>query len=59
MEDPDKLLVSPAAVDLGGLLIIPREEDFERLNKELIQNIFNEVSLNDRIFSELKERLID
>ena len=53
----DKLLISPAAVDLGGLLIAPREKDFERINKDLIKIIFNEVSLNDNSFNSLNKIL--
>ncbi len=53
----DRLLISPAAVDLGGLLIAPREKDFERINKDLIKIIFNEVSLNDNSFNSLKKIL--
>jgi hypothetical protein len=57
----DRLLISPAAVDLGGLLIAPRKKDFERINKDLIEKIFNEVSLNDNSFNSLntilKEKL--
>jgi len=51
------LLISPAAVDLGGLLIAPREKDFERINKVLIKKIFNEVSLNDNSFNSLNKTL--
>jgi hypothetical protein len=53
----DRLLISPAAVDLGGLLIAPREKDFERINKDLIKKIFNEVSLNGNSFNSLNKTL--
>jgi hypothetical protein len=53
----DKLLISPAAVDLGGLVIAPRKKDFERVNKDLIEKIFDEVSLNDNLFNSLKKIL--
>lgn len=45
-EDENKILISPAAVDLGGVLIFPREEDFARITKELIIDIFNQVTPN-------------
>jgi ATP adenylyltransferase/5',5'''-P-1,P-4-tetraphosphate phosphorylase II len=32
-DDDENILFSPASVDLGGLLIIPRGEDFEKLDK--------------------------
>ena len=56
-DDPDKILISPAAVDLGGLVITPREEDFMRTQKGLIQIIFNEVSLDQKTFSLIEEKL--
>ena len=33
-EDESKMLVSPAAIDLGGVCVFPREEDFNRITKE-------------------------
>jgi hypothetical protein len=58
-EDPWKLMISPAAVDLGGIIISPREKDFEKLNKELIQEIISEVSLDSYSFKKLAENLKD
>lgn len=50
LDNPEKILVSPATVDLGGLLITPRKEDFDRMDKELVKNILNEVSLDREVF---------
>lgn len=58
-EGPKKILVSPAAIDLGGVLISPREEDFNKLNKTLLEIIFNEVSLDKESFSLLVKKLKD
>jgi len=55
--DPDRILISPAAIDLGGLVITPREEDFIRIDKELLQQIFREVSLDEKNFSLLAEKV--
>ncbi len=44
-EGPEKILVSPAAVDMGGLVITPVEKDFTRLTAETVDGIFHEVSL--------------
>ena len=51
--DPDKILISPAAIDLGGLIITPREDDFNKIDKELLQEIVNEVSLNPNTFESM------
>ncbi len=58
-EEPRKLMVSPAAVDLGGIIISPREKDFEILGKELIHGIISEVSLDSYSFKIFIENLKD
>lgn len=55
--DPDKILISPAAIDLGGVIITPREEDFIRVDKELLQKIFREVSIDQETFALLAEKV--
>ena len=49
----DQILLSPAAVDLGGLCIIPVEKDFHRIGKDQIVQMFNEVCLNGPAFQAL------
>ena len=56
-DDPERMLISPAAIDLGGIVVTPREEDFVRIDKELLQTIFREVSLDQETFSLLAEKL--
>lgn len=41
----DRLLSSPASVDLGGVFILPIEEDFNRINAALLERILEEVCL--------------
>ena len=40
-----QIILSPASVDMGGVLITPREEDFIKISKEDIRDIFNQVCL--------------
>jgi hypothetical protein len=56
-EGSEKLIFSPAACDYGGLCIIPLEKDFNRFDKDLLNNIFNETSIVDLDFQLLKEKL--
>lgn len=56
-DDDKKILVSPAAIDLGGVCIFPREEDFNRINKELIEEIFREVFIDKNKLDELTKNL--
>lgn len=45
-EDDTKLLISPASVDMMGLLITPRKEDFNTISKQQIEDIYNQVLLS-------------
>ena len=56
-EGRDKILLSPAAVDLGGICILPLEEDFEKITKENIEDSFREVSLSKEQFEFVKAEL--
>ena len=55
--DVKKLVVSPAAVDLSGLIIVPREKDFENINGDDIVDIYKQVSLTKEYFEYLKKKL--
>ncbi len=42
-----QLMVSPGALDMGGLLVMPREEDFESLTAEKAEAILREVAMTE------------
>lgn len=42
----EQILVSPAATDIGGIIVTPLERDFNRLNAKTIQGILDEVMLS-------------
>ena len=50
LEEPGRMLVSPGAVDVGGLLVLPRREDYDRLTREQVLGIFSEVCHGKEIF---------
>lgn len=56
-EDERQIMISPAAVDLGGVCITPREKDFEAVTEGDIARMFEEVSLAPRAFDELVGKL--
>jgi hypothetical protein len=56
-EGDEKMLVSPAAIDLGGAVIFPREEDFNRITKEKITEIFKEVFVDKVVLKKLIDKL--
>ncbi|MCK7533375.1 MAG: DUF4922 domain-containing protein [Marinilabiliales bacterium] len=42
-----KILLSPASVDIGGVFITPREEDFGKITAADISGILQQVCLNE------------
>jgi hypothetical protein len=49
----EQILVSPGAVDMGGVVVLPREVDYNRLDAALLMNIFQEISLGEAIMDEI------
>lgn len=39
-----QLLVSPGALDMAGILVTAREEDFQKLNADTLRQIYHEVT---------------
>ena len=48
-----KFMVSPGAADMAGLVILPRGEDFARLDGWKMRSIYEEVCLGREIFAEI------
>ena len=53
----EQLLISPGSVDLGGVFVVPRREDFDKIKREDIVGILAQVSINQDTFAELTEGL--
>jgi ATP adenylyltransferase/5',5'''-P-1,P-4-tetraphosphate phosphorylase II len=56
-EGIEQLLISPASVDFGGVLITPRREDFDKITARDITDIFSQVSLNEEQFQAVKNSI--
>lgn len=55
-EESLKRIVSPGAIDMAGIIITPREEDFMALTDEDIRRIYAEVAFADGLPSGIKSR---
>jgi hypothetical protein len=44
-KDALRIMVSPAVMEMGGMIVTPSETDFNRLDAETIESIYREVSL--------------
>jgi hypothetical protein len=52
-----ELTVSPASIDLCGILVVPLPNDFAKISGPRIAEIFTEVTLSDEAFERLVARL--
>lgn len=53
-----ELTVSPATIDLSGILVTPFLKDFERLTGEDVAAVYDEVTLPEEPFRDVVERLL-
>ncbi len=49
-EGDAKLMVSPAAIDLAGVLVVPQQEHFARITGPDVEQVYAEVTLNNSQF---------
>lgn len=56
-EGDDNILLSPASVDMGGVLITPLEKDFLKITKDNIIDIFAQVTASEERFGYLTKEL--
>jgi ATP adenylyltransferase/5',5'''-P-1,P-4-tetraphosphate phosphorylase II len=56
-EGEKQILISPGSVDFGGVFILPRREDFDKITKEDIANILEQVCVDQDTFLELIEKI--
>ena len=48
IEGDERIVISPAVMEMGGVLIAPMEKDFERLDAFIVEEMFREVSLDNK-----------
>ena len=53
----EQIMISPALVDMGGLIVTPMERDFERVDAAMVQEIFNEVSVTEETLAQVTRAL--
>jgi hypothetical protein len=56
-EGDEQLLISPAAVELGGICTTPREQDFEKVTRDHILQLYEEVCIAPDKFASLSAHL--
>lgn len=56
-QDADNILLSPGALDMGGLVAVPRKSDFENITGSDLETIFSEVCIRPEQLEELARQL--
>ena len=53
----EQILISPGSVDFGGVFILPRQEDFDKITGEDIMDILDQVCIDADTFLELTRKI--
>lgn len=56
-EGDENMLISPGAVDMGGIIIVPLKKDFDKIQFGDIQAIFEDVCINENKLHAIIDRL--
>jgi ATP adenylyltransferase/5',5'''-P-1,P-4-tetraphosphate phosphorylase II len=56
-EGEKQILISPGSVDFGGVFILPRGEDFEKITRDDIADILEQVCVDQNAFQELTGKI--
>ncbi len=56
-EGKSQLLISPGALDMGGLIITPREEDFNKITPKMATSILREVCVTESQMDQIAKKL--
>lgn len=57
-EGEGQVMMSPASVDMGGVWITPRKEDFDKMDDLLVKSIFNEVCMDTKTVASVLRQLL-
>ncbi len=58
-KEDKRLIVSPATIDLAGVLVTVREKDFEKTDKNILLEILSEVCLSDSEFEKKWKKIAE
>ena len=56
-EGSERLTVSPGAIDMAGVIVVPEREHFDRIGREEVRAIFSEVSLSEDEVNDITGRV--
>lgn len=55
LDGPDRVVTAPGAIDMTGLIITPRREDFDKLDADTVRGIYGDVAFADALPDSIKQ----
>lgn len=55
LDDPGRIVVAPGAIDMTGIIITPRQEDFDKLSEETVRRIYTDVAFAHALPDSVKQ----
>jgi hypothetical protein len=55
----EQLLLSPASIDMGGILVMPREEDYLKITAETVADIYGQVCADQGSVEEVVSNMLN
>lgn len=52
-DEPEKIFISPGSIDMGGVFVMPREEDYNKISASDIVNIMEQVCMDEEFIIDL------
>jgi hypothetical protein len=52
-----QILLTPASIDMGGVLVMPRKDDFDKITGPDIEDIFSQVCVDDTTIREIVKKM--
>ena len=59
LQGDEQIMISPAAVDIGGLIVTPIQRDFERVDERLLESIYREVSVGPEVTRRVLDMMME
>jgi (2Fe-2S) ferredoxin len=56
-EGENRMVVSPGAIDMAGVVVVPERKHYDRIDTERMKAIFSEVSMNGEVVNELVDQV--
>ncbi|MDL2265135.1 DUF4922 domain-containing protein [Parabacteroides sp. OttesenSCG-928-G07] len=53
----ERLITSPGVADIGGVFITPREEDFNKITPDILEDIYTQICFDDSEITKFAEQL--